>query len=123
MWPRIAEILLGGWLAASPWALSPTAGNSWPWINDMSAGLAIVVLAALSFFRPLGWAHLLEIPVGLWLLGFAFLASPPSAAAQNEILVALVLLMFAIIPNEASRPARSWREFEASRRAAKTTKD
>jgi hypothetical protein len=36
--------------------------------------------------------------------------SPPTE--QNHILVGLLLVLFAIIPNEASQPPKAWEEFE-----------
>ena len=112
MWPRIAEIALGGWLIASLLALAPDSiPMAWK-INNLACGVAVIALAAVSFWPPLSRAHLGEIAVGLWLVGFAFAwPGPAFPVVQSAVLVGLTLLNFAIIPNPASLPPRSWREF------------
>ena len=79
----------------------------------MICGAAIVFLSALSFWRGTKIAHLAEIPIGLWILGFAYFGStyPASTVVQSELLAALFLLNFAIIPSQANFPPRSWRDF------------
>jgi hypothetical protein len=59
---------------------------------------------------------LLLLPVGAWLIAFGrFQQSPPlPPALQNDLVVGLLLLMFAIIPNEASLPPRAWRRFDVN---------
>jgi hypothetical protein len=87
------------------------------WANDMAAGFAIVVLALASYWRPLRHAHLVILVVAGWLVGFGrFYASPPlPPPLQNDILVGLVLMLFAIVPNNASQPSKSWQRWYAQR--------
>ena len=113
MWPRVAEIVIGFWLLTSPWVLAQNSAVG-PWhFNGLICGSAIVLLGGLSF-RP-GWrkAHLAEIPIGLWIIGFAYFGStqPAPAVVQSDLLTALFLLNFAIIPSPANLPPGSWREF------------
>ena len=55
--------------------------------------------------------HVAELAVAGWLLGFGYLASALALPSlQNDILVAYVLMMFAIIPCDANRPPQGWRE-------------
>ena len=112
MWPRIAEIALGSWLIASLLVLEPgSIPTAWK-LNNLACGVAVIALAALSFWQPFSRAHLAEIAVVLWLIGAAFAwPESPSPSVQNAILVGLTLLNFAIIPSPASLPPRSWREF------------
>jgi hypothetical protein len=113
MWPRIAEILIGLWLLASPWVLAyNTAVSAWH-MNGFVCGSAIVLLGVLSFWRGSKKAHLAEIPVSLWILSFAYFGSahPAPAIAQSDFLTALFLLNFAIIPSQANLPPISWRNF------------
>lgn len=121
MWPRIAELLIAAWLAASPLVLPPHAnppGNVPPWLSDVVCAGLIAVCALLSFTRRLGWLHFMEIPVAAWLVGYGFLAASQSAPAlENDILVGLVLPLFAIIPNQATLPPLSWREFSEAKQA------
>jgi hypothetical protein len=115
MWARVVEVMLGCWLAVSPFIFRHAADERWLWANDFASAFAVVTLALLSFWRPLRHAHLAIGAVGLWLMGFGYFASPhPLAPAlQNDLLVGLLLAMFAIIPNEANRPPQAWREFYA----------
>jgi hypothetical protein len=119
MWPRIAEILIGLWLLTSPWLLAyEPAVSAWH-INGLVCGSAIVILGVLSFSPRSRKAHLAEIPVGLWILGFAYFGSthPAPAIVQSDFLTALFLLNFAIIPSQANLPPISWREFETKTNA------
>jgi hypothetical protein len=118
MWPRIAELVIAAWLAASPFVLpqdEPHALGGLPWLSDVVCAALIATCALLSFTRSLAWLHLGELPIAAWLLGYGFLASPATLPVlQNDILMALVLPMFAIIPNRATLPPRSWREFNGA---------
>jgi hypothetical protein len=113
MWPRIVEIVIGLWVAASPLVFGHDPNHRLLWANDLVCGLAIISLAVVSFWQPLRRAHLGQLLVAGWMIGVGFFAAPPPTpvALQNEILVGMVLAMFAIIPSEANQPPRSWREF------------
>ena len=111
MWPRMVEILIGSWLVACPAVLASTDWRGWQ-INDLVCGCIVILLGCLSFLSATRRAHLAEILVGAWMLWFAYVSSPypAPAAAQNDVLVALFLMNFAVIPNQANLPPRSWRE-------------
>jgi hypothetical protein len=115
MWARVIEVMLGCWLAMSPFIFRHAADERVLWFNDLLSALVVVVLALVSFSPQLRYAHLAIAVVALWLIGFGFWTSayPAPPALQNDILVGLLLLMFAIIPNEATRPPRPWRDFFA----------
>lgn len=110
MWARTSECMLGLWLLMSPFLFRHT-GEPTMLANDLATGFAVAVFALASWWRPLAWAHLLTIFVGLWLVGFGRLSETPPlpAGAQNQILSGLVLLMLAVIPNEASLPPKTYR--------------
>jgi hypothetical protein len=112
MWARIAELLLGGWLIASPFVLSPERQ-----LMELLCGSSFIVLAALSFTQRWRTAHRLSIVIALVLASAAYFGAsyPPSAAQQNDIITGLLVLMFAIVPSEASLPPRSWRSFHTRR--------
>jgi hypothetical protein len=121
MWARIVEVMLGCWLALSPFIFNhPTEKSAW-WINDLTSGIALVTLALFSFWRPMRHAHLAIVLLGLWLISFAYLAAPypTPPALQNDLMLGLLLLMFAIIPNEASLPPEKWRDFWMKKSIAK----
>jgi hypothetical protein len=111
MWARVVELMLGVWLAVSPFVFQHGPDAPALWANDLGCATAVIALSLLSFWRRLAYAHLVTIGVALWLVGFGYAASSTLAAPafQNEILVGLVLLMLAIVPNEASQPPPPWR--------------
>jgi hypothetical protein len=116
MWPRVAEIVLAVWLLVSPWVLLDNGLTRVGYANQLICGLAIVFLSTVSFWLRLGRAHIIEIPIGFWIIGSTYFQSvhPPSALAQSNLLVGLFLLNFAIIPSRASLPPHSWRMLSTS---------
>jgi len=117
MWARVVEVMLGCWLSASPFIFRYSSEERALWNNDFLSAFIVVALALLSFWRPSRHAHLLTVIVSIWLIGFGYLRSPPPTppALQNDIMVGWLLLMFAIIPNEASLVPHSWRLFSRER--------
>jgi hypothetical protein len=110
------EVMLGCWLAISPFVFRHPASEWKPWANDLACACAVVAFALLSYWPPLKHAHLATGVVALWLIGYGYFAAPHPLppAMQNELLTGLLLALFAIIPNEANQPPQMWREFYAS---------
>jgi hypothetical protein len=106
MWPRVSEIVLGCWLALCPLMF----GHSGSRLIDVGTGLAVSLLALLSYTRPLRHAH---FGTGLLAAGLVVHSYLPfvavSGGTQNHILIGLTLLLFSIIPNQANLPPESWR--------------
>jgi hypothetical protein len=118
MWPRYVELLIAAWLAASPWVFGRGAEPAGlpHWLSDVVCAALIAACALLSLTRRWEWPHFAELAVAGWLLGYGFLASSePLPVLQNDIMAALVLPLFAIIPNEATLPPRVWREFAGAK--------
>jgi hypothetical protein len=115
MWARVIEVTLGCWLAMSPFIFRHSAEDRVLWFNDLFASIVVIMLALVSFWSPLRFAHVANLGIALWLIGFGFWAStyPAPPALQNNIVVGMLLLMFAIVPNKATRPPRPWRDFLA----------
>lgn len=113
MWARLFEFMLALWLAISPFVFRHGADESFLWTNDLTCAAVIAVLSLSSFKRRIEKIHLLNIAVGLWLVGVGALRaeSPPPPAMQNHVVVGLLLLMFAVIPSRSDQPPRAWREF------------
>jgi len=111
MWARDMELALAFWLAVSPFVLGHPDGQLSLWVNDFTCATLVGVLALLAYHRGLRRIHLLELVVAAWLVGFGWVSARDGAtpASQNQVLVGLLLAMFAIVPSEASRPPRSWR--------------
>ena len=111
MWARVAELMLGGWLVLSPLIFRDTEAIDQFAARDVAAGAAVVLFSLLSFWRRTEWAHFVTVLLALALGAWAYLAfeRPGPPAAQNEITVAILLILLGIIPNEASQPPRPWR--------------
>jgi hypothetical protein len=116
MWPRVVELMLGLWLVLSPFIFRGTESVEAFAAIDMTAGACVVILSLLSFWRRAEWAHLGTALLALALGTYAYFGweRPGPPAAQNEISVALILLLLAIVPNEASRPPKPWRRSAGS---------
>lgn len=105
------NVLLGGWLAASPIVLGYDAGD--PRRHDILLGLAIATIAAVSVGRRpwRAWTGWLNAGLGLWLFAAAFWAAESAAAAWNEAIVGALVAALASIAasatEQAQRAARS----------------
>ena len=115
MWARTAEVMLGLWLAASPFIFGHLPAERGLWWSDFASALLIVTLSLFSFWNRSRRAHLLNIGVALWLVGFGYFGfgGAPPPGAQNELLVGLLLLMLAIVPSQATLPPVAWRRSDA----------
>lgn len=112
MWARHLELSLGLWLAVSPFVFGHAPGATHLWVNDLVCAGSIVLLALLPHWRPLRRIHLLELVVAAWLVGFGRVAlSDPAAgaAAENHVVVGLLIGLLAVVPSEASIPPPAWR--------------
>jgi hypothetical protein len=116
MWPRIVEILLGIWLIASPLIFRTADTCMRGAVNDLICGAAVIVLSLVSFSSRFRRAHFLILLVAAWLLITGYIAGHPAPpAAQNLIIVGLLLAMFAIIPGRINEMPESWRRFYAKK--------
>ena len=113
MWGRILEIMFGLWLIISPFIFGHYPMNQILWMNDMVCGSIVVLLALLSFWHRLRHAHIAILAVALWLIGFAHLYGgyPAAPGYQNNVITGLILLLLAIIPNQAKQPPLAWRHY------------
>ena len=110
MWARAIEVMLGCWLALSPFIFRHDPAVRTLWINDLACGFVIVSFALLSFRFPLRYIHFGTALPACWLIIFGFLTGYPAPpASQNHILLGMLLLMFAVIPDEANLPPSSRR--------------
>jgi hypothetical protein len=113
MWGRVIEIMLGLWLVISPFIFGHYPSIRPLWINDFACGTAIVLLACLSFWRPLRHTHVLILGIAFWLIGFAYVTGgyPAAPGFQNDILLGLTVMLMPLIPNQASQPPLPWRQY------------
>ena len=111
MWARVAELMLGCWLVLSPLIFRGTGQVERVAATDVAVGSLVIVLSLLSFWGRTAWAHFGTAVLAAGLSLFAYLAweRPGPPAVQNEITVGLLLLLLAIVPNEANDPPTPWR--------------
>jgi hypothetical protein len=108
-WPRYCELLLGLWLVASGWVVEYPERINYQWVSAGS-GITVVILDLLSITLYKRYAYLLILPVAAGLIAFSFWMAPAEAqGTQNLITVALLLLILAVLPTEATLPPPSWR--------------
>ena len=110
MWARVVEFMLACWLAVSPFVFQHAGDQVVLWAIDLTAAALIGGFALLSYWPPTRHLHLLTALLACALIGYGRFGAggEPPPALQNHIVVGLLLLMFAIIPNHASRPPNSW---------------
>jgi len=115
MWARDVEIMMGCWLAMSPFIFGhPEAQTNW-WVNDFVCAVLVIGIAGSSYSRRLRYMHLLQVAMAAWLIGYAYargfgLGETPGAM-QNWVCVGLLLAMFGVIPNFASSPPPGWQKW------------
>lgn len=110
MWPRVVELMLGLWLLISPLVFRVPAGQTLVLASALVCAAVAVIASLASFWRPLRHARFATLAAGLWLVISAEVqARPLLPPEQNQIVVGLLLVMFAIIPGEASQPPLPWR--------------
>ncbi len=107
VWARLSEIFIGIALLLSRQLFSAT-----DWIGVLSGAITIL-FALLSYRESLNKMHLLQVlPIGLlFYTGYTYPTFQLPLFLQLYILIALLLLMFAIIPSHASEPPRPWKKF------------
>jgi SPW repeat len=113
MWARVAELMLGVWLVISPLVFRGTESVDSFAVRDLSFGAAVIALSLLSFWTHTRWAHLITavLAVALGLMGYFGSERPGPPAAQNEIAIGMLLLLLAIVPNQANQPPPAWDRF------------
>ncbi len=118
LWCHFANIALGLWLIASPFALglaqqwmqaadliAPNGRGlaysaSWMTISDIAAGALVVLFGLLSLSRDFGWARWMTAALGVWLLFAPLVFWTPSAAvyASDTLVGALLIVLAVAVP-------------------------
>jgi hypothetical protein len=101
--------LLGVWLAVSPWVYDLTGTTLVA--ASVVLGLALVLAALGSMFKPQAWEEWAAVIVGLatavspWLLGFASMRT----ATLNAVVVGLVAALLALWSLARDGSLGAWR--------------
>ena len=114
MWPRICEALVSLWMLIAPEVFP---GDIETEVLTRVAAIAMLTLSLLSLLERLRRAYLGTLVVSLVIAAYPLTQPhPASPLAQNLMIAGLVIAMFAILPPDAMKPPRSWREFESRTR-------
>ncbi|GIK87358.1 MAG: hypothetical protein BroJett026_28390 [Betaproteobacteria bacterium] len=95
-WQDMVSLVLGVWIAASPWVLGVADALPAAMWNALAVGILVVVLAAIDLDTPAAWEEWAMGALGLWLvvspwvLGYA--ASRPLMASSVAAGAAIVAL-------------------------------
>ena len=105
MWPRVVEVMLGAWLVITPLVFRGTEGIGGYSTNAVVSGSIVIVASLLAFWPPAAGARYVTLATSCWLTahGYLWAVRPGPPAAQNEITIGLILLLFAILPNHVNR--------------------
>lgn len=109
MWARICELILAGCLALIP--VFATERSPELWLVGLGAAAVIALFSGLSFTKRFRRIHLVLLPFSLILYGIGRLTH------EGITTIALLLLMFALIPSQASLPPPAWRSSRVRGRA------
>lgn len=113
MWARVVEFMLGCWLLCSPFIFQgENRGDHVHYLIDFALGGTVMTLALLAHWEPTRYAHVgtLLLSAAMFLVPRFTLSPEIPPAAQNFMMIGLLLAMFALVPNEATRPPRAWRK-------------
>ena len=113
MWARVVEVMIAIWLALSPFIFHHPAKETFLWMNDFICACLVALFALFSFWHPLRKIHLVTLAVAFWLWtqGYGNFPERASAAAQNSVVIGLLLLMLAIVPSYSEKSSFSWQKF------------
>jgi hypothetical protein len=117
MWARHLELMTAFWLALSPFVLRYPGRPRGPWLHDFCLALLVACIALACHAQRLRRLHLAQLPLAAWLVGSGWwiaTSGEPTPASQNQLVVGLLIGMFAIIPSDASQPPESWRADQSS---------
>lgn len=98
LWVNFAAMVLGLWLASSPWLVAERDG--WLTASDVVSGILIVVFGLLSLSPARGWARWANCVIGIWLLVAPLFFWAPTAAAYatNSFIGAWIIALSILIP-------------------------
>jgi hypothetical protein len=99
-WPRYVALVLGAWLIASAfaWPHGPMAAN-----NTVILGALIAASAIVSLF--VSRARVVTGLLAVWLFGSTFAMHATAATVFNNLVVAIVVFLAALVPGRTIMPA------------------
>jgi nucleoside-diphosphate-sugar epimerase/uncharacterized membrane protein len=100
VWPHVANIFLGLWLAGTAPALGVMA-PALLW-SDLTSGAAVIAFSALAIRHA--WAAWAACAVGLWVMSAPLLFWARNAAAyNNDLLVGALIVVYSVVVPRLAR--------------------
>lgn len=109
-WQDPINVLLGAWLAVSPWVLG-FQDQMAPTANGVVIGLVLIAAALGAIFMPRAWEEWTEGLLGLWMvispwaLGFA----GQMDAVRNAVVSGVVVIVLALWVLMTDKDYMGWR--------------
>ena len=97
-WQDAANLVLGIWLAISPWVLGYALQGPLAW-NAHLVGVAIAVMAAAALWDFQKWEEGINAALAVWLIASPWIIPALGglpAAAWNQVVVGLAALVLAL---------------------------
>ena len=96
-WQDAGNLLLGLWLAVSPWPLA-YASERTPMINAVAVGVIIAVAAAGALYAFHAWEEWVNVALAAWLIASPWLLnfSTLQVATWNQIAVGTLVAILAL---------------------------
>ena len=96
-WQDIVNIVLGAWLAVSPWALGYSDTHTLATWNAVIAGLVIVVVEVIDLDAPGAWEEWTSLILGLWVIVAPFVLGLGShqAGIVSTVTIGILVALFA----------------------------
>lgn len=96
-WQDPVNVVLGLWLAISPWVLGH-ADEAASTSNAVIVGALVAVLALFEFFKVAAWEEWTNFALGLWLVVSPWLLgfSVTVAAMSNAVIVGIAVAVMAL---------------------------
>ena len=108
-WQDVANLVLGVWLALSPWALG-YQGDATTMTSAVIVGVALIAVALGAIFVPRAWEEWTQGLIGLflmaspWLLGF----NDRQAIMRNAVITGLAVVALAAWTVLTDKDHGSW---------------
>jgi len=97
-WQDWLNLLLGAWLAASPWALGYADEHRHMAWSAWLAGGAVIVLAGTAVTMPKAWEEAVNFLLGAWVMASPWVLDAASnrTVTGNALIVGALVMLFAI---------------------------
>ena len=116
-WQDWVSLVLGAFLAASPWGMGYSHVDFATW-NAVAVGLAIVIVSITDIDWPSSWEEWLNLALGIWLivspLAMGFESQP--GAAWSAVVVGILVTVFASWAMSLDKEIEKWWQERVNRR-------